>query len=195
MSKLLHRLVGYPPFYEETNIALYQIIMKGQYEFNSPWWDKISAEAKDFVSKLLVVDHRRRMMCGTALKHPFITEHNGDLRDVIEEEEVKEETKTDERIINHHGHSSNSNSRSASPGRERANSGIAAVRVSSSRSPSGERTEFSTSNGGNGSIVIRRVSQHRERGASPVLSPISVESSTATATISGGNPHLAAVTE
>ena len=67
-------------------MALFQLIMKGQYKFDSPWWDDISAEAKDFVARLLIVDPRRRMMCKAALKHPFVRQHCGDVTEAITEE-------------------------------------------------------------------------------------------------------------
>ncbi|RKP21726.1 Pkinase-domain-containing protein, partial [Rozella allomycis CSF55] len=65
-------LVGYPPFYEENNAALFALIMKGDYEFDSPYWDNISKEAKDFISKLLVVDHEKRLDARAAIEHPWI---------------------------------------------------------------------------------------------------------------------------
>ena len=39
-------LVGYPPFYEENNVELFQVIMRGEYEFDSPYWDNISKDGK-----------------------------------------------------------------------------------------------------------------------------------------------------
>jgi calcium/calmodulin-dependent protein kinase I len=37
-------LCGYPPFFEDSNDKLFQLIMKGAYEFDSPNWDVISNE-------------------------------------------------------------------------------------------------------------------------------------------------------
>ncbi|KAI3649885.1 hypothetical protein MP228_005517 [Amoeboaphelidium protococcarum] len=65
-------LCGYPPFYSENNQELFQQILRGEYEFDSPHWDDISDEAKDFVSKLLVVDPRKRYNAQQALDHPFL---------------------------------------------------------------------------------------------------------------------------
>lgn len=47
--------------------------MKGEYEFDSPHWDDISDEAKDFISKMLVVDSKKRCTAKQALKHSFLT--------------------------------------------------------------------------------------------------------------------------
>src|SRR5690348_505176 len=66
-------LCGYPPFYEENNYALFQQIMSGHYEFDSPYWDNISFEAKNFVARLLIVDPKLRLCPEEALSHPFIT--------------------------------------------------------------------------------------------------------------------------
>ncbi|KAI9188287.1 hypothetical protein H9P43_002678 [Blastocladiella emersonii ATCC 22665] len=65
-------LCGYPPFYEENNHALFQQIMRGEYEFDSPYWDNISFEAKNFVARLLVVDPKMRMTAEEALNHTFL---------------------------------------------------------------------------------------------------------------------------
>lgn len=36
------RLCGYPPFYDENDAALFQQILKAEFEFDSPYWDDIS---------------------------------------------------------------------------------------------------------------------------------------------------------
>lgn len=66
------RICGYPPFYDESNAALFASIMKGNFEFDSPSWDNVSKEAKDFISNLLIVDPKKRMNVQEALAHPFI---------------------------------------------------------------------------------------------------------------------------
>ncbi|ORZ34689.1 kinase-like domain-containing protein [Catenaria anguillulae PL171] len=71
-------LCGYPPFYEENNYALFQQIMSGHYEFDSPYWDNISFEAKNFVARLLIVDPKLRMTVEEALQHQFITKNCAD---------------------------------------------------------------------------------------------------------------------
>jgi len=66
-------LCGFPPFVEKNLKALYKIIREGKYEFPSPYWDKVSAEAKDCVGKLLVVDPKKRLTASGLLQHDWIT--------------------------------------------------------------------------------------------------------------------------
>lgn len=68
-------LCGYPPFYDEdgNDDNLFAQIMKGEYEFDSPYWDNISEPAKDFISHLICVDTKKRFTCKTALEHPWIS--------------------------------------------------------------------------------------------------------------------------
>lgn len=47
-------LCGFPPFYDDSTQTLFEIIKRGEYEFPSPYWDEVSTDAKDLVSKLLV---------------------------------------------------------------------------------------------------------------------------------------------
>ena len=53
-------LCGFPPFYEESNQALFETIKSGSFEFPSPFWDGISDMAKDLVSNCLKVDPKER---------------------------------------------------------------------------------------------------------------------------------------
>uniref|UniRef100_A0A5S6R200 Protein kinase domain-containing protein n=1 Tax=Trichuris muris TaxID=70415 RepID=A0A5S6R200_TRIMR len=65
-------LCGYPPFYDENDVNLFAQIMRGEYEFDSPYWDDISDSAKDFISHLMCVDPEKRYTCKQALEHPWI---------------------------------------------------------------------------------------------------------------------------
>ncbi|XP_060080975.1 calcium/calmodulin-dependent protein kinase type 1-like [Ylistrum balloti] len=65
-------LCGYPPFYDENDSALFQQILKAEYEFDSPYWDDISQSAKDFISHLMCKDRKKRFTCKQALKFPWI---------------------------------------------------------------------------------------------------------------------------
>ncbi|KAK2142313.1 hypothetical protein LSH36_971g00059 [Paralvinella palmiformis] len=66
-------LCGYPPFYDENDSELFRQILKAQYEFDSPYWDEISDSAKDFISRLMCKDTKKRYTCQQALKHPWIS--------------------------------------------------------------------------------------------------------------------------
>ncbi|KAA6388415.1 MAG: putative Calcium/calmodulin-dependent protein kinase type 1 [Streblomastix strix] len=67
-------LCGFPPFYDDNDAVLFQIIQKGEFEFISPYWDTISASAKDLISKLLIVDPKKRYNVNQSLKHPWFSE-------------------------------------------------------------------------------------------------------------------------
>jgi len=66
-------LCGFPPFYGETLPEVFEQIMKADYEFPDPYWTDISKDAKDFISKLLVVDAKKRLTAKQAMEHPWIT--------------------------------------------------------------------------------------------------------------------------
>jgi len=66
-------LCGYPPFYDESDANLFAQILKGEFEFDSPYWDDISDSAKDFIRRLMCVDVNKRYTCREALQHPWIS--------------------------------------------------------------------------------------------------------------------------
>lgn len=65
-------LCGFPPFYDENNAVLFSQIKAGAFDFPSPYWDGVSATAKDFILKLLVVDPTRRLTAQQMLEHPWV---------------------------------------------------------------------------------------------------------------------------
>jgi len=68
-------LCGFPPFYNEKLQLLFEQIMRADYDFPEDYWSDISADAKDFIRKLLVVDPKKRMTGKEALKHPWLAGH------------------------------------------------------------------------------------------------------------------------
>lgn len=67
-------LAGYEPFYDERgDTHIFRKIIKGDFEFHSPWWDDVSEDAKDFVSKLLKLDPVLRLTATQALNHKWLT--------------------------------------------------------------------------------------------------------------------------
>ncbi|XP_076294793.1 calcium/calmodulin-dependent protein kinase I isoform X2 [Lasioglossum baleicum] len=66
-------LCGYPPFYDENDAVLFAQIIKGEFEFDSPFWNDISDSAKDFIQKLICVNVEERYTCKQALAHPWIS--------------------------------------------------------------------------------------------------------------------------
>jgi len=65
-------LCGFPPFYDDDNDKLFELIAKGKVEFPSPYWDNISDPAKDLIKKLLNVDPEKRLKSDDILSHPWM---------------------------------------------------------------------------------------------------------------------------
>ncbi|KAK3727806.1 hypothetical protein QZH41_008227, partial [Actinostola sp. cb2023] len=66
-------LAGYPPFSEEIKpYTLTQQICKGLFKFHKQYWDPVSKDAKDLVTKLLNVDPSKRLTVEKALQHPWM---------------------------------------------------------------------------------------------------------------------------
>ncbi len=66
-------LCGYPPFYDESDAVLFEMIMKGKFEFDERYWKDISKEAKHLISCMLQVDPVKRYDTYQILQHPWIT--------------------------------------------------------------------------------------------------------------------------
>lgn len=64
-------LIGCPPFWHRKQMIMLRNIMEGRYTFTSPEWDDITDAPKDLISKLLVVDPKKRFTVDEALKHEF----------------------------------------------------------------------------------------------------------------------------
>ena len=47
-------LSGEPPFFDEDNFVMYELIKAGQFRMESPVWAGISAEAKDLIRSILI---------------------------------------------------------------------------------------------------------------------------------------------
>lgn len=75
-------LCGYPPFYDENDANLFAQILKGDFEFDSPYWDDISESAKDFIRMLMCVDVQKRFTCKEALCHPWISGNTARDKDI-----------------------------------------------------------------------------------------------------------------
>ncbi|XP_013882373.1 calcium/calmodulin-dependent protein kinase type IV isoform X2 [Austrofundulus limnaeus] len=66
-------LCGFEPFFDPRGDQyMYSRILNCDYEFVSPWWDEVSLNAKDLVSKLIVLDPRKRLSVREALQHPWV---------------------------------------------------------------------------------------------------------------------------
>jgi len=67
-------LCGFPPFYDEDNLRLYEHIKRGVYDYPSPFWDHVSDTAKDLIDHMLVVNPKKRYTAAQVLAHPFLAD-------------------------------------------------------------------------------------------------------------------------
>lgn len=65
-------LCGFPPFYDEDTMQLFEKIKHGHYDFPNPAWDHISKDAKEVIMHLLVVDPNKRWTCEQLMRNPWI---------------------------------------------------------------------------------------------------------------------------
>jgi len=65
-------LCGFPPFYGKSQAQLFEKILNADYEFPEPEWTQISAEAKDFINHLLILDVQQRYNTKQCLEHPWL---------------------------------------------------------------------------------------------------------------------------
>lgn len=72
-------LCGFPPFRSPSKDQdeLFDLIIAGDYEFLSPYWDDVSQKAKDLVKNLLVVDQKQRYAAQQILDHNWLQEEDG----------------------------------------------------------------------------------------------------------------------
>jgi len=82
------------PFVKEEKID-YKAILKGNVDFEGI---SISKNAKDFISKLLVADPRKRLSVDQALKHPWVDIQRALRSDVDIKVKVEEEEKVEEEV-------------------------------------------------------------------------------------------------
>ena len=61
-----------PLFFHLGNL-IQKLSLAGEFEFDSPYWDDISEEAKDFIRSLMCVNVDHRLTCEAALDHCWIT--------------------------------------------------------------------------------------------------------------------------
>jgi len=65
-------LSAHIPFDGEDEAEMFERILSATYAFPSPMWDGISAEAKDFISKIFVVDPKKRITVSDAMEHSWL---------------------------------------------------------------------------------------------------------------------------
>ncbi|KAG2632594.1 hypothetical protein PVAP13_2NG109900 [Panicum virgatum] len=73
-------LCGSPPFWAETQKGIYEAILIGEIDVESPPWPSISVCAKDLVRRMLARDPNKRPTSDQVLQHPWLRE-GGDASD------------------------------------------------------------------------------------------------------------------
>uniref|UniRef100_A0A7N0ZWP6 non-specific serine/threonine protein kinase n=1 Tax=Kalanchoe fedtschenkoi TaxID=63787 RepID=A0A7N0ZWP6_KALFE len=65
-------LSGVPPFWGESETAIFNSVLKGELDFESDPWPSISYSAIDLVRKMLRQDPKKRLTAAQVLEHPWI---------------------------------------------------------------------------------------------------------------------------
>ncbi|RUS90387.1 hypothetical protein EGW08_001882, partial [Elysia chlorotica] len=65
-------LSGYSPFAGDDNHQTFQFVNLADYDFDDEAWERVSADAKDFIQRLLIKDKKQRMTIDEALEHPWL---------------------------------------------------------------------------------------------------------------------------
>lgn len=66
----------YPPFADEDQKRLFELIKGGHYSFDDPVWDAVTEGAKDLLRKILVVNPEKRFKAVDILRHPWMVAEN-----------------------------------------------------------------------------------------------------------------------
>ncbi|CAJ1967792.1 unnamed protein product [Sphenostylis stenocarpa] len=73
-------LCGSRPFWARTESGIFRAVLKADPSFDEAPWPSLSADAKDFVKRLLNKDYRKRLTAAQALSHPWLVNHDDDMR-------------------------------------------------------------------------------------------------------------------
>ena len=68
-------LSGTMPFYEDDNFKLFEQIKNCDYDFKAETWENVTAEAKDFITKILVPNPNNRLNFEQMMEHPWMKLH------------------------------------------------------------------------------------------------------------------------
>ncbi|BAT85113.1 hypothetical protein LR48_Vigan03g212100 [Vigna angularis] len=73
-------LCGSRPFWARTESGIFRAVLKADPSFDEAPWPSLSADAVDFVKRLLNKDYRKRLTAAQALSHPWLTSHCDDVK-------------------------------------------------------------------------------------------------------------------
>lgn len=77
-------LSGNPPFEGANDAQILKAVADGQYSLEGPFWRKISAEAKDLISKLLEMDVNARWTAAQALEHSWFKDKEEEVKSLVD---------------------------------------------------------------------------------------------------------------
>jgi calcium-dependent protein kinase len=77
-------LSGKAPFFGKDDHAIFDSVKKGRFEFPAAQWKSVSRQGKDFITKLLTVDYKKRPSAQQALAHPWLS----DIKDTVDNHEA-----------------------------------------------------------------------------------------------------------
>lgn len=81
-------LCGFPPFSEELGPPnMRQQIIDARFAFYSPYWDNISDDALDLITRLLVADPNKRLTVEEAMNHAWLRDGMEELKEDLKERE------------------------------------------------------------------------------------------------------------
>eukprot|EP00932_Pfiesteria_piscicida_P003720 SRR837773.13627.p2 GENE.SRR837773.13627~~SRR837773.13627.p2 ORF type:complete len:469 (-),score=262.20 SRR837773.13627:29-1228(-) len=63
---------GYPPFYGDTDQQILRRVKKGEFDFPSPDWNKVSNELKDMIKLMLTMDPDKRISAAQLFDTPWM---------------------------------------------------------------------------------------------------------------------------
>ena len=70
-------LSGYPPFYGENDLEVFEKVINYQFDYEDEVWPTVSDEAKDLINRLLTPSHHR-LTAKEVLNHPWIHRHGSE---------------------------------------------------------------------------------------------------------------------
>ncbi|XP_057437931.1 CDPK-related kinase 7-like [Lotus japonicus] len=73
-------LCGSRPFWARTESGIFRAVLKADPSFDEAPWPSLSADAIDFVKRLLNKDYRKRLTAAQALSHPWLVSHSDDIK-------------------------------------------------------------------------------------------------------------------
>ncbi|CAJ1915460.1 unnamed protein product [Sphenostylis stenocarpa] len=73
-------LCGSRPFWARTESGIFRAVLKADPSFDEAPWPSLSADAIDFVKRLLNKDYRKRLTAAQALSHPWLSSHCDDVK-------------------------------------------------------------------------------------------------------------------